>query len=110
MRIAVHPSIKSFDSCQTAVRMSLSRLQQSPLISSSKQAAVLPNPALHTSTTVTSRGIAPRIAHVCHAVESQQQEQQLKFQPESAVPGMSSYLDSLCFAKDGLVPVIVQVR
>jgi hypothetical protein len=30
-------------------------------------------------------------------------------QPEAAVPGMSAYLDTLRWSKDGLVPVIVQV-
>lgn len=33
----------------------------------------------------------------------------VEVQPESTVPGMSSYLDSLRWSKDGLVPVIVQV-
>lgn len=36
-------------------------------------------------------------------------QQKVQVQPESAVPGMSPYLDSLKWSKDGLVPVIVQV-
>ena len=47
-------------------------------------------------------------SQLCCAVEAGQQQQQV--QPEAAVPGMSAYLDSLRWAKDGLVPVIVQVR
>lgn len=46
-------------------------------------------------------------------MESQQQQQQVQpqqeMQAEAAVPGMSAYLDSLRWSKDGLVPVIVQV-
>jgi hypothetical protein len=32
------------------------------------------------------------------------------WKPEAEVPGMTAYLDSLRWSKDGLVPVIAQVR
>lgn len=32
------------------------------------------------------------------------------WKPEAEVPGMTAYLDSLRWGKDGLVPVIAQVR
>lgn len=34
----------------------------------------------------------------------------VEVQPEAAVSGMTAYLDTLRWSKDGLVPVIVQVR
>lgn len=79
-----------------------------------KQAAqntILPLPRLQAA----SRRVAPLTqrsrSQLCRAVESaeQQQQAQQQVQPEAAVPGMSAYLDSLRWAKDGLVPVIVQV-
>jgi hypothetical protein len=41
-------------------------------------------------------------AQICRAAA-------VEVQPEAAVPGMSAYLDTLRWSKDGLVPVIVQV-
>lgn len=56
---------------------------------------------LQFSSSSSSRGL-----YACRAVEEQQQS--VVVQPEAAVPGMSAYLDSLKWSKDGLVPVIVQ--
>lgn len=41
-------------------------------------------------------------AQICRAAA-------VEVQPEAAVPGMTAYLDTLRWSKDGLVPVIVQV-
>lgn len=75
-------------------------------------ASRLPHQPQHSSSTSTSSRLL-----TCRAVESSQQQQQAEasqapqavVQPEAAVPGMSAYLDSLRWATDGLVPVIVQV-
>jgi hypothetical protein len=94
--------------------MALSQMHQQQVIKAtarqSAHPAILQVPRLtHSSSRHISRSQRSR-AHICCAVQSEQQEVQQKVQPESAVPGMSAYLDSLKWSKDGLVPVIVQVR
>lgn len=93
--------------------MALSQVQQLQQISSTfkscAQTAFSPLPRLQGSSNALQRRQQRSTAHICRAVESEQQ-QRVQVQPEAAVPGMSAYLDSLIWAKDGLVPVIVQVR
>lgn len=73
------------------------------LLRPSKHTAPCSSVTLSSRTQHSSRGL-----HICRAVEEQQQ-QSVAVRPEAAVPGMISYLDSLKWSQDGLVPVIVQV-
>jgi len=90
-----------------AAPMALSQLHQSQWISTTAKQCkqtVAQLPRHHAVSSTQTARVQTRTAHVCQAVESQQQ-----VQPEAAVPGMTTYLDSLRWSKDGLVPVIVQV-
>jgi hypothetical protein len=92
--------------------MALSQVQQLQQICSSSRHnvnSVIAPLARHPLASNASLKLTQRnTAAICHAVESEQQ-QKVQAQPEAAVPGMAAYLDSLKWAKDGLVPVIVQV-
>ena len=86
-----------------------SQMQIKATARQSVQNAILQPQRLHAASKRTITCTQRSGSQVCRAVESAEQQQQVQVQSEAAVPGMSAYLDSLRWAKDGLVPVIVQV-
>jgi phosphoribosyl-AMP cyclohydrolase len=113
LKYNIHPYL------HPAAAMALSQMQRlqqqisSTPSSSRHNCPLLLRPNRHTNpcsvTSSRSQVNSSRGLPVCRAVEEQQQQQSVAVQPEAAVPGMSAYLDSLKWSKDGLVPVIVQV-
>jgi hypothetical protein len=93
-----------------AAAMALSQVQQLQICFSrhNVNSAIAPLARHPLPPTTCFKLVQRNTAVICHAAEAEQQ-QKVQVQPEAAVPGMAAYLDSLKWAKDGLVPVIVQV-